>query len=295
MSALQPTLPKTDAEDRDSILQSILAAERPPWAGCIVPVVVTPAMARAWLTRNTHNRKPLTRWIARLKDIIRRGDWRLSPAMIAFDWIGVLLDGQNRLYAIIEADQPCVCLVGYGFDPACFSVLDSGAKRTFANVLTIEHEENYVTQAAAYAKLWKYLYSSADMTGGGAVPTSQQLLQLRAEHPAMPRSVKIALPGWPLASTGLLAFCHYVFSRKDTAIADVFMESLISGVMLAERSPVKRLRARMEDNRAAKAKLLERELLALIFKAWNYTRDGRTDIPFIRWSEGAGEPFPQVK
>jgi hypothetical protein len=277
------------------VVSSIMQATRVPWGGCVVPVEVTPELAEQWLARNTRNRKPLIRWIARLKDIILRGEWRLAPSMVAFDWNGVLLDGQNRLYAIAQSKVAAPLLVGFGFDPACFSVLDSGAKRTFANVLTIEKAENYVPLAAAYSRLWKYLYFSREMTGGGPVPTSQQLLELRSEHPEIAASVQLVRSGWKIASVATLSFCHYLFSRKDDNLANDFMTSLIAGTMLQENSPVKMLRDRLESNRASKAKLSEREIIALIFKTWNYVREGREYVRFLRWSPGQGEQFPEVK
>jgi hypothetical protein len=54
---------------------------------------------------------------------------------IAFDSNGVLVDGQHRLAAIIEADLPVEMTVFTDVEPDNFDVLDTGEKRNAADVL----------------------------------------------------------------------------------------------------------------------------------------------------------------
>jgi len=279
---------------QSGILGQILAAERAAWSGVVVAILVTPELASEWLRHNTHNRRPLANWIRRLVGIMNRGEWMLTPAMIAFDWKGVLLDGQNRLYAIVESEKAAWCLVGYGFDPECFAVIDCGCKRTFAHSLGIDHEHNCNTAGAAYRLLWQYLYESPSMAGNG-VPTTVQLLAVRDAHPTLATSVTRTLNGRRLCSNSLLAFCHYLFSQLDAKAANAFMDELIFGANLKSGHPVYVLRERLLANRLAKTKLPFRDITALIFKTWNFVREGRTRVGCLRWAPENGEIFPVVK
>lgn len=67
--------------------------------------VVTPAMATKWLEEgNTHNRKVRDSVVMRYAADMKAGRWKQTHQGIAFNGDGTLLDGQHRLFAIIEAD-----------------------------------------------------------------------------------------------------------------------------------------------------------------------------------------------
>jgi hypothetical protein len=66
--------------------------------------MVTPVKAGEWLQANTPNR-PLSKPIVKaFAEAMRRGEWVVTHRGIAFDTNGVLVDGQHRLAAIVEAD-----------------------------------------------------------------------------------------------------------------------------------------------------------------------------------------------
>jgi hypothetical protein len=101
-------------------------------------VVVTPAMATAWLMKNTANR-PLVMWrVNALKRAILAGEWRYTHQGIAFDKNGVLQDGQHRLKAVAESGRPVEMLVTRNCDPEAFKVIDTGARRSIADSLAME-------------------------------------------------------------------------------------------------------------------------------------------------------------
>ena len=67
---------------------------------------ITPERASEWLAANTTNR-PVSKAVVRsFAQAMRRGEWMVTHQGIAFDTQGVLVDGQHRLAAIIEADRP---------------------------------------------------------------------------------------------------------------------------------------------------------------------------------------------
>ena len=68
-------------------------------------VMVTPELAAEWLTHNTHNRglKPIA--IKRFAEDMTTGDWQWNGESIRFAADGTLLDGQNRLHAIVDSGE----------------------------------------------------------------------------------------------------------------------------------------------------------------------------------------------
>jgi hypothetical protein len=103
---------------------------------------MTPDWARKLLVRNPRNRRIKPGSVQAYAEDIRKDKWQLSPAMIAVDTDGSLLDGQHRLLAIIETGETVRTLMGTGFSPECFSVVDIGSTRTMGDIITISHKDS---------------------------------------------------------------------------------------------------------------------------------------------------------
>jgi hypothetical protein len=112
-------------------------------------VVVSPHLASRWLERNRRNRRVREDRVTRYAEQIEDGEWMLSPDAIAFDYNGCLINGQHRLKAIIEADEPAPFIVATGLEPDAFKISDVGVKRTGGDILRIEGFKNPEELAAA--------------------------------------------------------------------------------------------------------------------------------------------------
>jgi len=100
------------------------------------------------LEANTTNR-PVSRSVVRsFAEAMQRGEWIVTHQGIAFDVNGVLIDGQHRLAAIVEADVPVDLTVFTDVDDGTFDVLDTGKRRNAADVLAIEGEKSSTMLAA---------------------------------------------------------------------------------------------------------------------------------------------------
>lgn len=75
--------------------------------------------------------------VNRLAREIKAGRWQLTHQGIAFDSGGILIDGQHRLWAIIEAGTPVRLRVFYNEPPENRHVLDSGERRSNLDILRI--------------------------------------------------------------------------------------------------------------------------------------------------------------
>lgn len=96
---------------------------------------VTPAMATEWLQQNYETNRPLRHvWVEQLAARMRAGHWEVTHQGIGFDTEGRLIDGQHRLWAIIEANLPIEIMVSRNVPPGAFGVLDQHRVRSVADL-----------------------------------------------------------------------------------------------------------------------------------------------------------------
>ena len=105
--------------------------------------VVTPEEAQNILnTRNTVNRPIDKRQVARYAASMKAGAWRINGECLVFAPDGTLLDGQNRLAAVVKAGVSVAFCVWYNVPEDARSSMDSGKKRTAADVLHFKGYRN---------------------------------------------------------------------------------------------------------------------------------------------------------
>ncbi len=104
---------------------------------------ITPDIAGEWLKLNTLNRPKKLQKIALYAADMKGGHWPVTGATISFGKSGRLLDGQNRLQAVIDSGATIRVLVVWGLDDDVFDVIDGGARRTASDVLVIEGYEGW--------------------------------------------------------------------------------------------------------------------------------------------------------
>lgn len=99
-------------------------------------VDVTPDKAREILTKqNTRNRSIRQTQVKKLATDILEGRWKLTSQAISIDIDGVLIDGQHRLAAVVQAGKTVQMLFATDCEPDTFDVIDTGLGRTAADVV----------------------------------------------------------------------------------------------------------------------------------------------------------------
>ena len=113
--------------------------------------VITPEVAEEMLTHNTNNYRPISKQIvSRYVDEIQGNSWEANGDTIVFNSEGVLLNGQHRLTAVINAKKPIITLVVRGLPDS--QVFDIGRKRSTRVILLSEgyqHANSTTISAAA--------------------------------------------------------------------------------------------------------------------------------------------------
>jgi hypothetical protein len=252
---------------------------------------ITPVRAAEWLEANTTNR-PLSRPVVRsFAEAMRRGDWLVTHQGVAFDVNGVLVDGQHRLAAIIEADQPVEMTVFTDVPEGTFDVLDTGKRRNAADVLAIEGEKNSIMLAAMVRTVWLY-HNRPDLnwSGGAAAVTNHQIVQTLEQHSKLRDFLGV---GEQIASaTGMIksaagAASYLVEQATKRSDLTGWYDGIIEGDGLTKGDPRLQFRRAMFNMTRRHAgqpirRRDTREHVALYLKAFNawHTGDPRPHLRF---------------
>ena len=120
-------------------------------------VLIDPETATRWLARNEANRHLRVAQVTKYAGDMAAGRWHLTGSPIQFAADGRLLDGQHRLCAIIKSGVTLPMFVVRGLASTAQSYMDTGAKRTVADQLSIAGYKNSSVLAAGarLALAWK--------------------------------------------------------------------------------------------------------------------------------------------
>jgi hypothetical protein len=111
---------------------------------------ISPERAMQMLEKMEANRTVSERHVNKLKKDMVARRWKLTGQGITFDANGRLVDGQHRLWAIIEGGVTVTQLVVYGADPEDVILsIDLGRGKSFGDIQRIKGEQSYNALAAA--------------------------------------------------------------------------------------------------------------------------------------------------
>jgi hypothetical protein len=254
---------------------------------------ITPEWASKILAeKNGGNRAINEAHVARLAKEIKAGRWKVNGDTICLNGER-LIDGQHRLAAVVKSGIAIQSFVIDGLPSDVFDTKDVGKKRSASDTLGVNGEINTRRLAAALVLIDRYCtgrmlksveYSNAEI---------EELLE---KHPDVRKSVSMGHAVKLLIVPSVLDACHYLFSRKDQALADEFVDKVLRGAGLEPENPWYLLRERLVSNSLSKAKLPKTHVMALCIKAWNATRTG-APIKQLRWFDNGAnaEQFPLIR
>lgn len=260
---------------------------------------ITPEIAAAYLALNKKNRALKPTAIARYADDMRNGKWLLNGEALRFDEEGFLIDGQNRLTAVIAAGVAIQSLVVRGLRDEAQETIDTGIRRSPGDTLGMKGFKEPNSSASA-ARLLSVYRKNNGFILGGAFLTNAETVRVMHENPRL--SYAMATVSTAPLGTGIgqllprsdAGFLYFIFDEIDSNLAHEFFEKLATGADLESGSSILLLRNRLLADRAAKARLGRTEKLALCIKAWNKFREN-TNTKTLRWStrgDRAPEAFP---
>ena len=258
---------------------------------------VSPEKAAELLANRAGNRPVRQAKVRAFARDILAQRWMDNGQTLSIGTDGKLLDGQHRLLAIIEAGKTVSLRIVRGVNPAAFRTIDSGSARSFGDVLSIQGEASSSTLSAAVRFLAVYrMRDGKNIERGGQSPgaslTHQELSDALASEPDIRASLPFAKVGTMLGSgSALWVFLHYLLSRRDSVLAELFFEGLYSGTNLKEDDPILLLRQQILRWRTMQRSITATELAGRVIRTWNHTRKGNK-ISKIQVKEG--DELPEI-
>lgn len=277
-SALPPTTPS-----RPAVAD---AAGQQPGDPKLEWLTVDPDTAVRWLTQNVNNRRMKKSIVRFYVDQMKAGRWAAdAPEAISFDQDGKLINGQHRLEAIVEADQPQRLLVAWGVRRETRLLLDTGTPRTGADAIAMTWPDLRGDKPPIYAAAIRGLEIWEASPGGGPHEHIAQRIPNRELVELYPKYAQRFEQLYPTAEaihqagvrggTGLWLTMLYRFAALSHDHTVAFADKVASGAGLPERSPILALRDRLNRMPIGETKLRRQLVARLIVYAWNGWRQGR--------------------
>jgi hypothetical protein len=100
--------------------------------------VIWPEDAKAYLERNSDNRKQRESNITYIRRELKECRWKLSDSAICFDETGKLINGQHRLEACVAEGLPIIAFVARNMPENSVLVMDQNVRRNTNDLLLLK-------------------------------------------------------------------------------------------------------------------------------------------------------------
>lgn len=260
-------------------------------------VEIKPEQAEMLLEKNTGNRKVRKAIVERYARDMQGGDWDVNGDAIKESPDGEILDGQHRLLACVQAGVPFKTLFVRNVEPSARITMDTGIRRSFADVLRWKGEKSVSDLGSAIecAMRWDYTGTPAHT---GAIYSNAERLAWLDDNPDIREAVRLSSPlrraplRFPISASGSFVFRIMRLSPED---AHGWIEGVVSGANLDVNDPMARFRNFCIKAVTRKGTLPREEFAALATKSWNAFLEGR-EIRLLSWKRGGvqREEFPSM-
>ncbi len=239
---------------------------------------VDPALAEQWLGFNDDNRKRKDVAIRAFAADMKQGRWRLNGECIKFagspDDPIKLLDGQNRLYAVVLSQTRQRLGVFFYVPDESQITMDSGTKRSFGDNLTMRGVKNSAIVAAVVGLAIKQ--QQGRLTNGQLMATTIAQEQFLEEHPEIVQSAGVASRFFTKSDVApsIVGYTHWLFARIDPVEALQFWQDAAEKIGLPAGDPVLTMTSLFANMRRAQRSVPIQQQVSAVIRAWNYRRTG---------------------
>lgn len=259
-------------------------------------ITLTPELATELLEHNGNNRPLSDVHVARIANQIRAGKWRFNGDTIKIAESNNILDGQHRLWAVIEAKTPIETIIVYGIEEDAFATIDTLRKpRSGSDILALKGLRLYGT-ATATALQWLLRWQRKCLLDYRAPKNRIENSDVEAafeNNPAMVQAVQRAMKLRSVANASIMGFLYYVVSCRNPEIAERMLTTLEDPSKIAMSDPFFRLRTYFTATHKVKDPIMT---IALSIKAANAAKKGAR-LERLNWKNQGDrpEPFPTLE
>ena len=273
-------------------------------------VEMTPERAERLLDMNTRNRSVKINRERNYAGQMKNGQWLVDGNPIRVDRDGVLLDGQHRLYAIVESGTTQTVVLITGLEPQAMNSIDTGVSRTLGDLLKLsipdmKHEAKLgaLSRVLLIRSLGEPMATSFATSAAAVAQDSRVTNATIIDFYARQRividrlfklgeAVRRARPTWRGFSARMVSVVRAELAAIDFEDAEFFFDRIKDGVELDANHPIMAL-IRYGDRTAAARDTSPSSAVwaAMLIKAWNAYREGR---PVHNLSYRAGGASPEA-
>lgn len=252
--------------------------------------VVTPDIAKIWLSKNKTNRRMSEKNVNFLAGQMKqKGAWKETGDPIKFNSDGDLIDGQHRLEALIRANVTLTLHVAENLEKSAFNVLDTGKNRSATDVVSTLGTK-YTTAVTGAARSILLLQHGAMGSGGDQNKISRTVVITNAKVYDFVKKNQEELEESAHEMFGVysrfghighttLTTMHFLIASTNRTKAEKFFEGYSTGIELTKESPIRVLREKLMKDILNKTKLKLKDKFALLIMAWNaYVKNKETDL-----------------
>jgi len=282
------------------IANTIESSSKPESSTIANKIVITPLMAKAWITgsKDFRNRTLNHALVKSYSETMKSGLWKYNGEPIILDKQGDVINGQHRLHAVVLSGVSIQSLVVYGVDRTTFDTMDKGRRRSNSDVLQLAGYKNTYGLSATASAVYHYIFAGdfSAVSSSRKTNVSGVIIKFLEEYPDMVSSQKfIHLNGQRvegLSPPGIIGAIHFLFGYVNEKKRDRFFDEFINN----QASPGSPVYALIQANRSKQTALAMKSSInlrtALWIKAWNLFSSGLS-ISQLKWSK-EHHAFPDI-
>lgn len=260
-------------------------------------IILTPERASELLECNTINRPLSDAHVRRLARQIDDGKWKFNGDTIKIAKTGDVLDGQHRLWAVIEAKKGVETIVVHGIEKDAFSTIDTLRKpRSGSDIIALAGQARYrgiIASSLSWMMRWQRCCLEDYRAPQHRIENSD-IQEAFAAHPGMTRAVERVRNLRNLANQPIMAFLYYLLANRNPELAERMISTLEDPAGVSTLDPFFKLRVFFTTDHHRKKEPLV--IIALAIKAINAAHMGHK-LNVLSWkNQGAKvEEFPQLR
>jgi hypothetical protein len=259
--------------------------------------LLTPDMAAELLNCNMLNRPLNDQHVQRIARQIIDKKWKFNGDTIKISTESDILDGQHRLWAVMEAKIAIETVIVRGIERDAFATIDTLRKpRSGADVIALSgtmRNRQVIAPALGWLVRWQRGVLENYRAPQHRVENSD-IESAFAAHPAMAAAAETGIKLRKVGNPAIIAFAYYVMSNQNAQIAEDFIKILRDPAGVGLTHPFFMLRAYfLGDKLTHKDPVVS---IALVFKAANAVKENK-EIQLLHWrNQGTrAEDFPTLK
>ncbi|CAH1591682.1 hypothetical protein [Vibrio owensii] len=245
------------------------------------------------LERNTNNIPPVKSKIQLYAGLMKSGEWLYNGDSIRVSQKGVLLDGQNRLFAASIANYELVTDLVLGLPDEVFNTIDQGRVRQKSHLVAralggsiSPNEVKTISQAVTKIIKHDHGYSQQTNLGNSAkiklLTTPDAIQDYIENHPELIdqfQYIKNAFGSRALLTHSTILYHYHIGSRFNRQYTEIYLSKALKATGLKDGETLHHLNQMLIRVKAKTVKWSRAELDNTLIKVWNsVARSGLSSI-----------------